>query len=147
MSTRARIIVISILLLLAVGSTVLAATSTVQAFHAFQRQRTLVKIGDVSTVRSWMTVPYIARVYHVPQSSVYSALHLVKKPDSSHMTLSEVAQHSHQPIAKIIQIVQHSILEYRRQHPMSSHTPTPTRTIHARHSVPEQPMLMEGSNI
>ncbi len=144
MSARARIIVISALLVLAIASTVLAATSTVEAFHAFQRQRTLVKIGDVSTVRAWMTVPYIARVYHVPQSSMYSALHLARTSVASHMTLSEVAQHNHQPITKIIQVVQRSILQYRRQH---LHPPTPTPTIHARHSVPEQTTSVRGSSI
>jgi LysM repeat protein len=128
MNTRLKIIIISALLVLAIASVVLAAASTVRAFHAFQQQRTLVKVGDVRAVHDWMTVPYIARVYHVPQSTLYTALHLAPTKSDAHMTLNEIAQRRHVPVTKIIQLVQQTILQYRRQHPQTP-TPTPKHTL------------------
>jgi hypothetical protein len=128
-SVRTRIIIVSVLLVLALGSTVFAAASTVQAFYMFQQQHTLAKEGDVRTIRPWMTVPYISRIYHVPQSDLYSALHQAGLQPEQHTTLHALSLRCHCPVNSVIHTVQEAILTYRRQHPPAHPgTPTPAPT-------------------
>lgn len=136
MSVRTRIIIVSLLLVLALGSTIFAAASTVQAFSTFQRQRALTKAGDVRTIRPWMTVPYIAHIYHVPQSELYTALHEDGLQPQPHTTLHALSLRCHCPVNSVIHTVQEAILTYRRQHPPGSAVPTPTPTRQAQHTGP-----------
>ncbi len=126
MNVRVKIILVSILLGLALSGTVLAAASTVQAFHTFQQQRALMRVGDVNTIRSWMTIPYIAHVYHVPESELLSALRLPAVSPIRHVTLTTLATRIHQPLVVVIHTVQKTIVSYRHTHPLPRSTPTPS---------------------
>src|SRR2546428_8076024 len=68
MSLRVKMILVGVLLLLTLVTTAIAANATFQAFQRFQQQKMLVTRGDVRTIRPWMTIPYISRVYHVPEA-------------------------------------------------------------------------------
>lgn len=125
MSATTRIIVIVLLLVLAIGGTVFAAASTVEAFHTFQQERAMTKAGDVQTIRSWMTVPYIAHVYHVPENDLYHALSGVGLKAQPRTTLHALALRTHKPVNQIIHEVQQVIITYRQQHPQPHTTPVP----------------------
>lgn len=126
MSATTRIIVIVLLLVLAIGGTVFAAASTVQAFYMFQQQSAMTKAGDVQTIRSWMTVPYIAHVYHVPENELYHALSSAGLNAQPRTTLHALALRTHKPVNQIIHEVQQVILTYRQEHPQQRTTPTST---------------------
>jgi uncharacterized protein YlzI (FlbEa/FlbD family) len=120
-NVRVRMYLTGILLLLSLVCTVVAGRATVSAFQSFQRQNTLMKQGDVRTIRPWMTVPYIARVYQVPESSLYNTLHLTNNRAAPHTTLQMVATRDHVPAEKIIRTVQELIINYRKQHSDQPH--------------------------
>src|SRR5579863_5003557 len=82
LSVRVKFILVGVLLMLALAATVFAAIATVQAIQGFQQQNSLVRADDVRSVSDWMTIPYIARTYHVPEDYLYQWLHItsVQKP-------------------------------------------------------------------
>lgn len=123
LSIRAKFIIIGSLLLLALGSTIFAAESTVQAYRSFVQQHTLARAGDVRTIRPWMTIPYIARVYHVPETYLYHTLHIVDTHPPRHATLHALAMRTHHPVDNLISTIQTAILTYRKQHPPSPSSP------------------------
>ena len=68
------------------------------------------KQGDVHTIRPWMTVPYIAHVCQVPESYLYTNLHLPVTRASRRATLQDVATRDHKPVDKVVHTVQTAIL-------------------------------------
>ena len=76
MSLRLKVILLGILLLLTLATTAIAANATYQAIQRFQQQKALAAAADVRTIRPWMTIPYIARFYHVPEAYLYHSLHI-----------------------------------------------------------------------
>lgn len=117
MSTQAKIVLIGVLLLLALGATVGAAAATFQAYQNFQRQNALAKAGDVVTIHSWMTIPYIAHLYHVPESYLYNSLHISNGHSLHHKTLHSLAKKYNRPVNELIHEVQTAIQTYRKTHP------------------------------
>lgn len=113
MSVRVRVVLTGILLMLSLLFALFAARATVGAFQNFQQER---QQGDVQTIRSWMTLPYISHVYQVPESYLYDALRLSNVHPSRRATLQELAIHLHSPVGTVIHTVQGSILLYRRKH-------------------------------
>jgi hypothetical protein len=116
LSRRTRVIVTSILLCLALGATIFLAAQTVQAIQRFQQTRALTAAGDVSTIRPWMTIPDVSRVYHVPESYLYVWLNITD-PQSVHSTpLRSLAVRFHQSLDGLIKDIQAAIESYRKQH-------------------------------
>ena len=116
MSRRTRVIVTSILLCLALGATIFCAAQTVQAIQRFEQTRALTAAGDVSTIRPWMTIPYVSRVYHVPESYLYVWLNITD-PQSVHSTpLRSLAVRYHRSVDGLIRDIQTAINTYRKQH-------------------------------
>lgn len=121
---RLKLFSIGFLLCIALGAVVYCGIQAVQAFQDFQKNHQLLLSGDVSTIKPWMTIPYISRVYHVPEGYLDEQLHLSSPQEQRHSSLLILAQHYNRPVDGIIHDVQHAILSYRKQHP----TPTPTAT-------------------
>jgi hypothetical protein len=122
-NTRLKLFLTGFLLCIALGVVIFCAIQTWQAIQRFQQNRNLMLSGDVSTIRSWMTIPYIARVYHVPESYLDTQLRITNPQDQRKVTLSILATRFNRPVDKIIHDVQQAILAYRKQHPTSlSHT-------------------------
>lgn len=119
MSVRTKFILHAILLVLALLATIFAATAAMAAFATLQHQNALIKAGDVRTIHPWMTVPYIAHEYHVPEHYLYGALNITQKYPE-HSTLQAIAIHSHRPISELIHTLQTAITTYRKQHPFRS---------------------------
>ncbi len=89
------------------------------ALQNFQQQTMLTRKGDVSTIRPWMTIPYIASTYHIPESYLYGSLHLTHLPSTPalhHTTLHVLAVRYKRPDEELIHEVQAAILTYRKQH-------------------------------
>src|SRR6478672_11986013 len=116
LSVRIRMLLMAILLVLSLVCTIVAGRATVNAFQSFQQENTLMKQGDVRTIRPWMTIPSISRVYQVPESYLCDALHLSNTPALRHATLQMLAIREHYPVDKVIRTIQKAIVTYRRQH-------------------------------
>jgi hypothetical protein len=92
------------------------AVGTYQAVRSFQQQNNALQTGDVSTIRSWMTVPVIAHLYHVPEDYLSRTLAIGNPDVLRHSTLNQIASKKRQPVNKLIQTLQHAILDYRNAH-------------------------------
>lgn len=119
---RTSLLVTGLLFVLSLGSGILAAHATIGAVRSFQYESTLAKKGDVQTVGAWMTVPYIARVYHVPEPYLYQVLRIPPNPPPPHVTLHALSLHTKRPLNLLIKNVQNAILTYRKFHPGSAHS-------------------------
>ena len=117
MRERIKFSVLSALLLLALVFSAFTTANTFEAVRNLQLQNHNVKVGNVSTIRAWMTVPAISRIYHVPEDYVYRSLEISSPASYHHVTLYEIANRKQQPVNQVIHILQHAILIYRKQHP------------------------------
>lgn len=116
-NTRLKLFLTGFLLCVALGVVIFCAIQTWQAVERFQQNRNLTLSGDVSTIRSWMTIAYIARVYHVPESYLDTQLHITNPQDQRRVSLSILATRFNRPVDRVIHDVQQAILTYRKQHP------------------------------
>ncbi|HEY6541865.1 MAG TPA: hypothetical protein VIZ18_13045 [Ktedonobacteraceae bacterium] len=114
MNARVKLVVTAILLCLALALTVFCAEQTVQAFQRFQQEHQLAVTGDVSTIRPWMTVPFIAHFYHVPESYLDQSLHITNDKMVRHLPLRDLASRIKRPLNSLILDIQHAILNYRK---------------------------------
>ncbi len=117
LSARAKLVIVGVLLALALGITAFFASETLQAFQEFQQQHALIMAGDVRSIRPWMTIPYIAHTYHVPESYLYQSLHIADTQPPHHATLHALAISYNRSENELIHTLQDAILAYRRLHP------------------------------
>ncbi len=107
---------IGLLLIVSLCGTIYAARATIGAVHSLSVQQTLNRTRDVRTVRSWMTIPYIAHTYRVPANYLYTSLGIKSKDKHiNHVTLHTIATNSRRPDNEIVHRVQKAILTYRQQ--------------------------------
>lgn len=114
---RVKFVILGVLLCLSLGAAIFAAVTTFQAIQQFRQQRALTESGDVSTVRPWMTIHFIAQTYHVPENYLYESLHITNSQPVRHATLRVLAAHYNKPVNDVIHTIQIAILNYRKQHP------------------------------
>ena len=113
MSERLKLSFLSALLLLALVISTFTIANTFHAVRNLQLRNHDVKVGNVSTIRDWMTVPAISRIYHVPEDYVYRSLEIASPTSYRHVTLYEIAHRKQQSVDQIIHTIQHAILSYR----------------------------------
>ncbi len=126
MSERVKLFIVGLLLSVGLGLAIFCTIQTVQAVQRFQRERQLAMAGDISTLRPWMTLPYISRVYNVPESYLYQWLHISNPQTIRHVSLKALASRFNRPLDALVKEVQTAILSYRKAHPKSSLHPAPT---------------------
>jgi hypothetical protein len=117
LSLRVKLYLVCILLCLAISATVVAASAAFQDMQRFQQQNAMAISGDVRTIHPWMTIPYIAHLYHIPESYLYRSLQIADTPLLRHVTLHALASRSQRPVNAMIRTLQHAIQTYRQQHP------------------------------
>jgi hypothetical protein len=109
------------LLGLALGLTLAAGVQLALAIGQFQQAQRQAQAGDVRAIQPWMTIPYIARTYRVPESYLLQRLHISSGQSVSHVTLTTLAARQHIATSALIREIQAAILSYRQEHA----TPTP----------------------
>lgn len=78
--------------------------------------------SDVSLIRDWMTVPYIAHTYCVPPSALFDALGIPEK-ENRERSLAEIdQQYFPGQEGRALALVQEAILAFQKQAPA---TPLP----------------------
>jgi hypothetical protein len=87
-----------------------------RAYHAFDRfQQSELTAGttDVEAIRGWMTLPYIARAYGVPEDALFGALDIPKAGNERLSIKQLVAKYRHDPLATR-QAIQQVLLQHQR---------------------------------
>lgn len=125
MSARMKQIGMGALLCLTLGLTLFCAVSLAHAIGRFNESRKLSLSGDVRTIRPWMTIPYIAKVYHVPESYLLETLHIANPESVRHVPLFSLSSRLGMSTDALIKQIQTAILTYRDQHPTQPPSPTP----------------------
>ncbi len=108
MSASAKVLLLGVLIGVVLGATTFAAVRTYQVYQRLHQYSLKVQARDAQIIRAWMTLPYIARVYHVPEDYLYQWLGLQNTPPLHHATLYAVAERLHQPVEQVITSVQHA---------------------------------------
>jgi hypothetical protein len=117
LSIQAKSIIVGILLALARGIAAFCAVATFHAYQELQQQRALVAASDVRAIRPWMTIPYIAHIYHVPESYLYQSLQISDTHPPHHATLHALAIRYNHPVDDLVHTLQRAIQVYREHHP------------------------------
>lgn len=128
MRVRAKELAVGLLFCVALALTIIFGVRTVQAIVGFEHSHQAAQSGDVRTIRPWMTVPYIARVYHVPEPYLLETLGISDAQSVRHVTLSRLATRLNTTSDSLVQELQQAILTYREQHPDQTPPPTPSAT-------------------
>ena len=112
---------ITIVLLLAGAVLVLGSVLYAQAqYRTLPHPISTVARAPGETVRPWMTLPFIARAYHVPEPVLLRALG-IDRQQADHHSLEEIADAQRTSTDSVITALRAAIHEYHGAHP-----PTPT---------------------
>jgi hypothetical protein len=130
---RLKLGLLGLLLLIMLGFVCLTAVSTCEAVRNFQQRNNAVEAGDVNTVRAWMTIHMVARIYQVPEDYLSRTLAVGNPEQIRHFTLNQIASAKKQPVSKLIQTVQHAILNYRKTHHTRLQVPVPQQKLSQQH--------------
>ncbi len=130
MNERIKLVILSALLLLTLVFSVFAMVNTFRAVRTLQLRNHEVKMGNVSTIGAWMTIPAISRIYHVPEDYVYRSLDITRPTSYHYVTLYGIANRKRQPVDQVIRTLQHAILLYRKQHPGITLPPSAKHSSH-----------------
>jgi hypothetical protein len=142
-----KLVATSLLLCVALVSTIFAARGTVQAYQRFQQDHKRIMAGDVTTVSSWMTIPYIARIYHVPAGCLDGALHVSNPVQERHASLGYLASIDKEPVDNLIRTVENVITSYREKHPICVPPVSPPASQPKHYPMPEQRELSSPGQI
>ena len=144
---RIKLGLLSLLLLLVLGFVCLTAVSTCQAVRNFQQRNNALQLGDVSTVRAWMTIHIVAHIYDVPEDYLSRTLAVGNPQQIRHFTLDQIASTKKQPVSKLIQTVQHAILNYRKTHHTQVQAPVSQQTLSQQHSMTKPQPVRRGAEL
>lgn len=117
-ATRRSALVI-VLLLVGLAMVGLFGTRAYRAYERFHQLAPAGNLADAADIRGWMTLPYIARAYRVPEDMLYQALALPKQGNERLSVKQIVATYGRDPQATREQI-QQALLRGR-----ASTTPAP----------------------
>jgi hypothetical protein len=100
------------LLVLSFGLIVVFGLRTLREYRRLQAELTPGTV-DVEQIRGWMTLPYIARGYDVPQAALFSALG-VPESGNARLSIRQLAGKYQRDPSEIRATIQHVILEWQR---------------------------------
>lgn len=88
-----------------------------RAYRRFSLQTPTPSMTDIEAIRGWMTVPYIARAYGVPEDALFAALSIPKAENEQLSVKQLVAKYGRDPLATRQTIQQVLLREPRRPTP------------------------------
>ncbi len=115
------VILITLAILAGFGLTAFYGVRAMRSYRELHRARLHPNETDVSLIRGWMTVPYIARAYHVPETLFWQDLGIPEQGNraKSLRTLDRTYEGGRPGV--VLSRVQEIILQYQKEHP-----PAPT---------------------
>ena len=112
-----RHVLIAALLIVGLGLIVFFGARAAHDFARFQQARHVPTLVDVEDIRGWMTLPYIARAYRVPERVLFAALD-IPEAGNQHLSVQQLAKKYGRDSLETRRALQQAILRYQR-------TPTP----------------------
>jgi len=75
--------------------------------------------ANVNQIRGWMTIPYIATAYQVPEAHIFQATKIPISKDNKNTSLSKLGAKYYGDNAKAVLLpeIQQAILNYQSTHP------------------------------
>jgi hypothetical protein len=70
---------------------------------------------DVSAIADWMTVPYVARSYRVPETELYGALGIGRQGQRTN-TLADIASETGRSSDETVEIVRTTVAAWQAEH-------------------------------
>ena len=92
-----RVILLTALLVICLALLLVVTRRAARAYLEVRHLRT-VAAGEAVDVRPWMTIPYIAHVYHVPEEELWRALDLTPTKQERRDPLHVIARHHHRDV-------------------------------------------------
>ena len=107
----------------------LLAVVGVRSVRAYQglRNEQRIRAGELVGVRPWMTIPYIARVYAIPEDELFRVLGLPKTEERRHRPLQALARQEGRDLDADIATL-NAAIDTRRATPGLAPTPLPATT-------------------
>ena len=109
---RWQVLVLVVVLLLATGTAAMFGVRTYRSYHDLRAARA----GDVSIIRGWMNLRYIARAYHVLEPELKERLGLPPDADSR-APLGALANRAGRTRAEYVEDVRHAVAALREASP------------------------------
>ena len=114
-----------ILLVIGIAFLLLALYFTVKSVLTFMHPpRPLVREQNAVIVESWMTIPYIAKAYRIPEQELFQRTGLPKNTGKSQSIKSIAEKNKLNPDEMTAQIRQ-AIITFQKDHPRPSRKPLP----------------------
>lgn len=94
-----RLALVIVLMLVGLAIVGLFGARAYRAYARFQQPAPAGSLDDVADIRGWMTLPYIARAYRVPEDALYQALAIPKQGNERLSVKQIVAKYGRDPQA------------------------------------------------
>jgi hypothetical protein len=118
-SASRRLLLTIVLVIVGLGLVGVFGTRAYRAYSRLQPAGLAAGTSDVEAIRGWMTLPYIARAYGVPEDALFAALYIPKAGNQQLSVRQLVAKYDRDPLATR-QAIQQVLLDKQR-------VPTPSR--------------------
>jgi hypothetical protein len=102
-----------VLVIVGLGLTGFFGTRAYRAYSRLQPAGLSASTTDVEAIRGWMTLPYIARAYGVPEDALFAALGIPKAGNQQLSVRQLVAKYDRDPLTTR-QAIQQVLLHERR---------------------------------
>ncbi len=119
-------ILVVLLILIGFGLTAYYGIRAVRSYREMHRVHLRPGQTDVSLVRPWMTVPYIARAYRVPEEVLWQGLGIPERGNRAKSLRALDRQYAGGKPGAILEKVKEIITEYQGAHPAIPALPVPT---------------------
>jgi hypothetical protein len=91
---------------------------------------------NVSSIAGWMTIPYVSRVYRVPESELYDALGIAPQGHRT-STLDDLARETGRSPADVLEIVRGTVLAWQATHTGPAKPEAPKREVPSLRAPPQ----------
>jgi hypothetical protein len=116
-SASRRLLLTIVLVIVGLGLVGFFGTRAYRAYSRLQPAGLSAGTSDVEAIRGWMTLPYIARAYGVPEDALFAALDIPTAGNQQLSVRQLVAKYDRDPLATRQAIQQVLLREQRRPAP------------------------------
>jgi len=118
------VLLVTGLILVGIGLTAYYGVRTVRSYRQLHHMPLRPGETDVTQIREWMTIPYIAHAYRVPESVLWTGLGIPEAGNRNKNLHTLERQMAGEQPASLLEKVRSLITRYQGQHP----TPAPSST-------------------
>ncbi len=124
-TSRVGQILMIVLLALGVLLVVFFGLRTVRSYLQLWRTGLESGVTDVEAIRGWMTIPYIAAAYEVPEDYLFEQLGIPAEGNREKSLSRLNRQYGLGGRGIILEAVKEAVVAYQAEHPIPTRTPAP----------------------